>query len=252
MKKLVYLLALGLSISACEKDKKDDNPAASGTPAAPTISVPGMDGLLVALNSSSSVEVPFIGTTTTTLGLAIAKFYENQDPSKGVNAGTVSVDTENLKYTSGTYIYEMSATNPTGLTFGSTQGWQIAGNGSVPAISETHNREVPVVADLTGLENGVDISGDFSFGINTSSLFSNISPADSILYLIIDNAGGVVQKTMHKSQTQVTFSKAELSGLAKGNGYAQAAAYNTVIRDYSGYKIAYINEGVNTKTVEIK
>ncbi len=62
----------------------------------------------------------------------------------------------------------------------------------------------------------------------------------------------MLSQTTTNTVSSVTFTSAQMSTLAEGFAYVQVAAFNYKIEDYSGYKVAFINQGVNTKSVTLK
>ncbi len=250
MRKLAALAALLVVAIACEKT--EDPNSQNSTAPTPSITVKGVDAVLAAINTSSTTEVPVIGTTTIVIGTASANFFDGKGGSSRQNAGKVECISEELKNSDNSYFYQPSQTNPSGLSFGASVGWKVAGNGNVPAINEVYNKEVPQIGALTGAGSEVSRGSALTLGFNANDLYTDISSADSILFNVIDKNGKILSQTKGKSATSATFTASELGSLAEGFAFLQVAAYNYQIKDYSGYKVAYINQGANTKSVTLK
>ncbi len=250
MKKLTVLAALLMVAVACEKT--EDANSQSSTPPTPSITVKGADAVLVAINTSSTTEVPVIGTTTIVIGTASANFFDGKGGTTRQNAGKVECIGEELKNESNSYFYQPSQTNPSGLSFGGTVGWKVAGNGDVPAINEVYNKEVPQVGALSGASAEVSRGSDLTLGFDPNDLYSDIGSADSILFNVIDKNGKILSQTKSKSATSATFTASQMGTLAEGLAFLQVAAYNYQLKDYNGYKVAFINQGANTRSVTLK
>lgn len=123
---------------ACEKTEEESSQTT--TAPTPSIAVKGADAVLVAIYTSSTTEVPVIGTTTIVIGTASANFFDGKGGTTRKNVGKVECVGEELKNESNSYFYRPSQTNPSGLSFGGTVGWKVAGNGDVPAINEVYNK----------------------------------------------------------------------------------------------------------------
>lgn len=249
MRKYAFGALLLVVAMACEKKEETNQDPDPVTPSAPSVEVDA-DAFLIALKTTTVIDVPVFGEQMIQSGSATASFMDGKGGTAPQNAGTVECEGEELKNQNNSYFYQPSATNTEGISFGSSVGWSVAGNGDVPAFNETYNREVPEIGSLSSVGSEVEISGEFTFGY--SSTGTDVSEADSIIFNVIDQNGTIITQTHSKSTTSVTFSTDDMGKLTAGGGYVQVAAFNYEIRDVSGYKVVFINEGVNTKAVSLK
>lgn len=242
---------LALTFVACEKEENEEEPASSVAPQALQPNVgDSPEAILVALQISATQDVPIIGPTTIVTGSAVASFPDNN--GNGQDAGTVTVDGSTLSYNNGAYVYTPSATDPSGLDFGSSIPWTVQGKGNVAGFNETYARSVPSIGAVSGAEASVSRSSSLSLGIDASDINTNIASADSLLFVVYDNSGKYILKTQAISQTTATFSASELGTLAAGAGYIQVNAYNFEVRDVSGAEVVFINQGSTTLATEWK
>jgi hypothetical protein len=250
MKKSILFSLLALAFVACEKE--EEQPTAN--PSTPQALQPSVgsnpDAILVALNISSTQDVPFIGPTTIVAGSAVASFPNAS--GAGQNVGSVSCDGTNLSFSNGSYFFQPSATDPTGLDFGSSVPWTVAGGSGVAAFNATYNRSVPRIGLITGATSSTTRGNGLSLSVNSSDANTNISNADSLMFVVYDKNGKYLRKTQAKAQTTVAFNAAELNTLAAGAGYVQVNAYNFEVRTISGLEVAFINQGSNTVATEWK
>lgn len=251
MKRSFLAVLLSLAFVACEKDTtQTDNPNPTSPQALQPTVASNPDALLVALNISSTQEVPIIGTTTVIVGSAVASFPNSN--GDGQNAGSVSCDGNNLSYANGSYVFQPSQTNPTGLQFGSSVPWSISGGSGIAAFNASYNRSVPSIGAVGGASGSIKRADGLSLSLNNSDTYTNISSADSLLFVVYDKNGKYLQKTQAKSQTTASFTAAELNTLATGAGYVQVNAYNFEVRDVNGLEVVFINQGSNTVATEWK
>lgn len=250
MKKLFFLSLLALSIIGCTKEEEDT----TQTPTTPQAAQPQVgtspDAVLVALNVSSTQDVPLLGPTTIVIGSAVATFPDAN--GNGQNVGAVTCDGTSLTYNSGAYIFQPSQTNPNGLDFGSSVPWTVAGGSGVSAFNESYNRSVPRVGAITGATASSTRADGLELTISNTDANTSISSADSLLFVVYDKNGKTVMKTQATSQTTANFSASELNTLAAGAGYIQVNAYNFEVRDVNGLEVAFINQGSNTVATEWK
>ncbi len=253
MRKFALLAFVLLAAFACEKtEETTENPENNNNPPAPAITINGTDAVLIAIQTSSTTEVPIIGTTVFVTGTASATFFDGNGGTTALNAGKVECVGEELTNQNNAYFYQPSQNNPSGLSFGATVGWSVAGNGAVPAINEVYNKEVPEIGNVNGVGADVDRTSELTISFDPNNMHTDISDADSIMFNVFDKDGKLLSQTKATTQTSATFTAAEMGTLAEGFGFVQIAAYNFEVKDYSGYKVAFINQGANTKTVNLK
>ena len=254
MKRLLLMLFLmaGVLVS-CEEDDNDDdnNNQDNNTTEDPTsFEPPGLsdlDAVMIALNTSTTIEVPLVGTTTQITGMALARFVGVTD------AGTVSCEGQELQNNQGAYFFTIGPANPMGIDFDNSVEWDVSGSGSVNAFNYSYMKSVPEIGPITGVTNDeVDRSQDLTVGLDVNSSETDISSADSLAFVVIDSDGTLLMKTQGKSQNTATFTASELGGLATGQGFVQVVGYTYMVRQEGSLDVAYLNEGVAVKTVDIK
>jgi hypothetical protein len=252
MKKLsAYLMAsvaMSLILFSCSKD--DDSNGGGSTSKgneSPIPNIPGAAGVLVAFNNSVVQNVPFIGEQTTVMGLATAVFFD--DSGNQINAGSVAINGNDLAYMSGAYVFTPGITNPMGLEFTGSVGWEVSGGNGIPNFVHTNPGGVPVVGGLTGVTD--EISGGFTVHINVNNPATNLQGVDSVMFNLYGPDGEVLI-TRPGNARSYSFSAAEVAKVGKGQGIVQVAAYRLAIESKSGKDFAFVNQGVFNKFVSYK
>ncbi len=150
MKKLSYNLLLCLlvgafGLSSCSKDDSSSDGSGSSVKTAPTFSDAG--GSLIAVKTityvtAAGMEIP------TELNTAVAAFYDSPGSEQFTDAGAVSINSLAMKkYDNNSYSYD-DYLNPLDL---SQIKWEVAGKGSVPAISKTVTQPMPNYSGYSSL-----------------------------------------------------------------------------------------------------
>ena len=242
---LALLLSAGL-LAGCGSDD-DDNPQPQNNnnnnnqPATPQPN--DADAVLVALNVAipSPVVIPGMPATIT-MGMGVAAFFSAPNSDAYVDAGTVKLNNSDLtKNANNTYVYQPSQTNPMGLDFGSGVNWQVGGAGNIPAFSKSVPG-MPQSATITS-DSVVTKANGYTLTVNP------VSTGDSILYMIASDNNTYVMKTTHRSVNSVTFTAAELSGLATSSqAIMQANVYKITSDMFGGKKVYFVNQASTVKT----
>ncbi len=258
MKKLYYLFpALVMSVAMVSCDKETTTPSTPTTPtntsptaATPTINSSKVSGALISIQmkySSQPAGVPMPVELNTEIGTAM--FYATPGASDFTDAGTVSVNSNNLEkaannaYTKLAYI----GGTPSDLDFDGGSNWNIAGSGTVTAFTYNHTSSFP---KYTGdVPTSVTKSSGVTFTFNSSTL----SGADSVLVLVA--AGSVsVTKTYGVKAGTVTISAADLSALptvTDNSGIIEVCPYNWVEVTKNGKNYVAIKEQAVVKNINI-
>lgn len=214
--------------------------ASATAPSGYTPSYTGTFATLVGIKTISTTDTP-IGPVETSIGTAVAVFSEDGG-ANFMTAGTVSVDGNNLSaQTNNSYVYTPGTSNPTGLSFGSTQSWVGTGAGW-PAFSTTTTIGFPTVSTISS--NDVTMSSGY-----TLNCASNVT-ADSI-YFAVYGPNGTAIKLVGGGTNTYTFSASDLGGLGAGNGFVQIVGINYDPKTVGGRAYYILNETARTKSVTI-
>jgi len=245
---ITYFLSLMMIVFfvvGCSEESSTE-PDGNGTNNPPSYIGPGgvFDGVLVAIFTASVIDIPGIGPQAVQIGTATAFFYSG---SNNVNAGTVSVDGEDMTYNSGIYIYTPDALNPTGLSFGNPS-WNVAGGNGIPAFNYTTSNGMPSITSFQNSSTTVDVSSDYTLGLGTASV--NLS--DSLYFGVYGPSGNLYITKARSQGSSHTFTAAEMATVGKGAGYVQIAAYRFQEFMTGGKNFAFVNEGVLTQAVTLQ
>ena len=239
MKQLVpfLLLILGLGLmTACEKDDDNNSNTAEDQYVDP-VGTLDRGGVLIAVRtfSNSPVTVPGVPSIEIEVDVPVAVFYQG---GNAVDAGTVSIDGEQLVLRSGTYTMDQSSLINGEIFNFENRSWTVAGAGSTPAFEATHSRPLPTLGELN-IPESVNKGEPFTMSV------SSVSNADSLLF----NLGGVVKRVGAQTRS-VTFSAEETNSIASGNQtVAQAAAYSIEQRSSGDFPIYLINQSVRSEFI---
>lgn len=233
---ILLLMAVSVFVS-CQKD--DDEPQAQNTSTTPAFE--GTAGTLWAVRTVTTIDMGGIGIGggdyTIEVGTGVGVFW---DGGKNVNVGTVKVNGETMSNNSNYYMTTVSQTQPTGLDFSGGIQWEVSGGSGFSAFTHTVTNAFPVASGFTAGET-------LTSGENYTISFTNVTGADSIIFVVNDVAKSVSGKTK-----SYTFTSAQLSALKKGAGVVQAAPYNYKIVNYGGKDIVFGNELAYSKNITIK
>lgn len=240
MIKLTLSAALFTSLFIAGCTKSEDS--TSGTPSTPNSSTPSITisdgyGAMAAVKTVSYTTVAGY-TVPVEVNTAVAAFPSSPGGSL-VDAGSVSLNNKMLtKTANNAYVYQ-TMTDP--LVFNQF-AWVVSGSGAVPAINYTDDKPM---ADFSGY-NSLPSTVTKASGL-TISLGSAITGADSVYVILSDYNNGYILKRVGGSAAECTFSAAELTKLAAGQGIIQVCPWNYKSEDISSKKFYFINEAAYTK-----
>ena len=223
MKRFIYnsvpVFALIIALASCNKE--DDKtptpttptnpttPSQGPTPVTPMPSNSNLSGVFISVKmkyTSQPTGSPMPVEISSDMG--IAAIYTSPGASAFADAGTVSVNNNNLeKQTNGSYLkWAYVGGTPSDLGFSSTCDWNVGGSSAVTAFSFSDNSAFP---DYTGtLPESVSKSGNISLTFNSST----VTGADSVYVLIA--AGNVsVLKSFASTAGSVTIPSSDLQSL---------------------------------------
>jgi hypothetical protein len=248
MKKYVLPFLALMVLSACEGED-DDNDSSNDQQTAPEAFNPTpnqpVDAVFIALNTGSTVEVPFFGPQTVYTGTAVANSNDQTD------MGTVSAEgTELTNNGNGNYFYRPGVTDTEGINFSRPVDWEVGGGSTVGSFNYSYSASVPEVEGVAGDENGeLDLSQTVTLSYSSDS---DLGSADSLYFMIYDAVGNFALKRSGANTTSMSFTTAETSALADGFGYIQVNAFTYTVENEGGATCAFIAQGTNTKTVTLK
>lgn len=245
---IILSLSLSMITTSCSKDDDKSEPTSSGTENNEdddeTLTVPSFaegKGTLVAIKSINTTSTP-LGPLVTTIGTAVAVFYESVATDSFIDAGEVKAEEQTLtKNENFSYVFKPQASQPKGIDYSSENvHWEVSGMGSTPAIDETTTMGFPTVGDISS-PGTVKLSDGYTLTV------PSIDGADSVLFLV-----GKVVRTAKGSLTSYTFSANDLSNLSTGTNLVQVAAYKIEDRATDGKIYHFVNETIKSKTVTIE
>ncbi|MBL7682430.1 MAG: hypothetical protein JNK00_03630 [Flavipsychrobacter sp.] len=265
MKKLALLASAAMIIIAGSCVKTDDitptttptptTPTTTGpTPPSPTPSGSDISGVLVSIKMDYSTQPagsPIPVTLVSEIGTAA--FYNTPGGSTFVDAGTVSVNNNNLEKASNNAYTKLATTGltPSSLDFGSgssaKSAWNVSGSGSVTAFSYTHTATFP---DYSGtVPSSVTKASGLSFSFNSSTL----SGADSVI-VVIAAGSTTITKTYAANAGTVNISASDLSALptvSDNTGIIEVCPYRWIFNTINGKKYVFIKEQAVVKNINI-
>lgn len=242
LKSLMMAGTVGLMVVvSCSKDDDNNNNNNSSTPdsSPPTPELSDADGACWAIRTVSTQQT-IIGPIEIEVGVAVGAFFGTTGGSSLVDVGTVSVDGNDLaKQSNNSYLLTPGLTNPTGLDFTTNVVWEVAGGNGFSAFMHTDDQSWPAI-------NGLFSPDTFAISNGYTFQLSGVSGCDSVLFAV-----GDVVKFVSGNASSCTFSAAELSGLASGVNYVNAAGIRLEAVNQGSKKVYFGKEYVQGKTVYI-
>jgi len=240
----LLLLCAALFFAGCKKDEDDPiipddpTPTESSVPVTPQIA--GADAALWAVNSVTVTSVAGFEVETN-IGIAVGAFAADGDFNDLVDAGTVSVDGNNLtRHGNNSYTLTPSQTNPMGIEYQNEVNWEVSGGAGFSAFTYSSTIAWPTASEIT---SGTTVSKSSGYVVSVNT----VNNADSVLFMV----GGVI-KTIPGNATSCAFSADDLSGLSNGTNVVTVAPYASEPQNFDG-KIVYIGkEAVRSQTVTIE
>lgn len=245
---LFMILLAGLTVvSSCKKDEEEEEIPETPTATAPSNPIPAPSsafGALVAVQTATYVDAPFVGEIYQPVGVGVAVFGNLSAPAY-VDGGAISVNgTALTKQSNNSYINTPGVTNPQGIDFGDDVNWNVGGNSTTEVPAFTHNPTNP-------MPSGPKYTGATTIGRTSDfTLISAIAitGADSIIYNVISPTA-TLTRIVDGTVGSVTFTAAEMGTLGAGNGYVQIVPYSLSFQTFGGKTIYFVNESVCTKSV---
>jgi hypothetical protein len=123
--------------------------------------------------------------------------------------------------------------------------WHVVGSNGIPSFDYTNTTVMPSYLGYTSFPDSLDHTQNITISL------SGISNATKFLFVICDLAGHSVYKDLNISAASVTFSAAELSVLAPGQGYMYVNVKNETPQSFGGKKFRFDNFYQVTKFILI-
>ncbi len=255
----IPVLGIMLGVASCDKATTTTTPTPTTptptTPTAPTPVTPTVGGsywgVMVALKMQFSYAVtgaPFPVSIDYDMGLA--NFYNGAGSSTLVDAGTVSINSNNLeKQTSGSYY--LSATTgmtPSSLNLTSGVQWQVAGGNGIPSINYTHTGSFPGYSGT--LPSEINRSQDLVIDLG-----SDVSGADSVYVVIITSSKQIIKAyNGNPAPAKATITASELGTLpavSDNSAYLEIVPFTYKMPTISGKQFVAIKEAAVVASVKI-
>jgi hypothetical protein len=255
----VSVMALSVFMASCDKDKLDptknnnnNNPTnpTGPTPPTPMPSGGSISGALISVKmkyTSQPTGSPMPIDVNSEMGLAV--FYTSAGGSTKADAGTVSVNSNNLTKGSDNSYTKMAYTggNPSDLGFSTTSNWNVGGSGSVAAFTYDHASSFPnysgTVPSSVTKANGVTLT------LNSTTL----SGTDSV-YVVIAGGSANVTKAYAYNAGTITISSSDLSALptvSDNTAVLEICPVRYVTQTIGGKQYVFIKEQAIVKNINI-
>lgn len=229
-------------IARIVKETPPPNPDVPGNPG-PYSQYMDARAVLVATKTKTAV-----AGTIITFGTAVAVFYANPGDDEFIEAGTVTVEGEDLDLMDNkSYAYTGGVRSSTifpGIEYTNPILWEVSGQAPVTGFNHGLTGNFPNTDTITSSKT---INKNSSYTLKVAG----VSHADSVLFNIGAANGSRVTKTLPGNANSCTFSAAELSVLEGSVGIAQVAPYRVTSATYSGRKNYFVREIVSSQNVTI-
>jgi hypothetical protein len=215
--KSVPVFALIVALASCKKDTTTTTPTTPTTPTntqgpQPVTPMPtgnNLSGALISIKMKYTTQPtgsPIPIDVTSEMG--VGAFYASPGSSTLSDAGTVSVNSNNLeKQTNNSYLkWAYIGGTPADLGFDGSSNWNVGGSGSVTAFSFDDNAAFP---EYTGT---MPASVTKANGVTLTLNSSTISGADSV-YVLISAGNQSVLKRYGTSAGSITITTSDLQAL---------------------------------------
>lgn len=234
-KKFAAGLLVMLTFSVLIACQKDDADSTSGQTSSTTPALTGTDGVLWAIQQSTTMTVMGYEVSVEA-GSGVGAFVNS---GKNVDAGTVKLNGNVLTNMSNSYLYTILPTQPEGINFSSGIKWDVSGGNGFAPFNHTVSKSFPVAS-------GFSAASTLSSGSSYTISFTGVSGADSIIF-VVNN----IHKTVPGTTKSYTFTASQLSSLKAGPAAISAAPYNVTFATYGGKKIAFGTQVVYQKNITV-
>jgi len=245
MKKILpaLLLLSILGTNSCETTGPEPGPDPISAPVISMPSIKGVDGILVAVKTSTKA-----GSTETFTGTGQAVFYKSSSSTLKVEAGGGKLNGKTLvKSDDNIYFYIPTTTDPKGIVYGSQIFWEISANAAngVPAISDNDGGgfpNTPVLSESLLLDQTQ---------VKSLNWISSVG-SDSTM-IIVKGPNATFKKVVSPSVTTIDLTKADIAKLGIGGGEVSIINYKVITKTVNGKSYAFIKQSVSfTNKVTIK
>ncbi|MBW7913500.1 MAG: hypothetical protein H3C54_07350 [Taibaiella sp.] len=259
LKTTIPALAIMLGVASCDKTTTTTTPTPTTptptTPTAPTPVTPTVGGnfwgVMVALKMEFSYNVtgaPF--PVSLDYDMAVANFYNGAGSSTVVDAGTVSVNSNNLEKQTNNSYYKSATTGMTPSSLGYSSGvqWQVAGGNGIPSINYTHTGSFPEYSGT--LPSEINRSQDLEIDLG-----SKVTGADSVYVVIITSSKQIIKAyDGNPAPAKATITASELGSLpavSDNSAYLEVVPFTYAMPIISGKQFVAIKETAAVASVKI-
>lgn len=258
-KMLVPAIALAIGFTSCDKTTTTTpTPTPTPTPTTPTAPTPispapsGYWGVLAAIEMEFTYNMPQLTIPVSiTSDIASANFYSALTSGTLVDAGTVSVNDNDLKNNSNSYsVTATTGMTPSSLNLGSTVAWKVGGSGAVSAFTYNHTGSFPTYNGT--LPTSITKSSGLEIDLGT-----NVTNADSVYVVVVGFSGKTIIKAYEVDPTPVkaTFTASDLSVLsaaADTSAYVEVVPFTYKPVSLNGKSYMFIKEKAAVAMVSVK
>ncbi|MCB0697398.1 MAG: hypothetical protein KDC07_08535 [Chitinophagaceae bacterium] len=268
MKKLIKImvpvLAIMTGVTSCDKLPTTTTPTTTTptttTPTSPTPVTPSPSGsywgVLAAVQMEFAYSNPQIPIPISIKSdVASASFFDGAGSSNLTGAGTVSINSNDLKNNNNSYSLTASdGMTPSTLNLtGSSIDWSVGGSGNVAAFTYSHTGSMPNYSGTSSLPTAIDRTKDLDI-----TLGNKVTNADSVYVLIITpNSSTPLMKAYSakpSAPAKATFTASELgslSSVADNGAYVEVVAFRYAVPNINSRQYVFVKEfaAVTTATI---
>lgn len=259
-KMMIPVVALAIGFTSCDKTTTTPTtttptPTPNPTPTAPTPVTPTPSGnywgVMVALKMKFSYTMPQLPMPVSLdTDMGIATFYSAAGSSTLVDAGTVSINGNDLKKETNNS-YNITATTgmtPSSLELGNNVQWNVSGGGPISSFYFAHSGNFPNYSGT--LPTDISKSKDLEI-----SLGSSVTGADSVYVVIVTSSKQIIKAfDGSPAPAKATISASELGSLpavSDGSAYIQILPFKYSIQNIATKEYVFIKEQAVVGTVNI-
>lgn len=198
------------------------------------------NALLLAIRDYVGVDIT--GTSEIPVDFALAEFKDNEFK----NVGQLKLNGDTLTKTSANFYVSNLENINFNLNPGNQNQWSIVGGNGFSAFNRKLEVKMPTKIVFESLPDFISLSSNITLKVKS---FPN--NAQAIIWQLKDVDGNFIQKETTANELKLTSS--ELSQLVAGkNSLIKVAAYSLEKWENDGKKYVFVNEMVETSSIELK